>query len=166
MVISDAAIGHPQVKALVYIAAFAPEQGESAFTLVAHDPGSLAALALVPGLYRKPDGSIGVETRLNPLLYRTVFVQDASAATAAQMAATQHPFALDAATQTSGPPAWKSIPSWYMVASNDRVIPPATERFMARRARSHTIEVPSSHAALVSHPVQTTRLILDAVAGS
>jgi pimeloyl-ACP methyl ester carboxylesterase len=161
-VITNAATGNPNVRALVYIAAFAPDTGETALGLIAGRPGSLLPAALVPHTYRAADGGIGVDTLINPLLFRTVFAQDVPATQAAAMAAAQHPTALAAGLGPSGAPAWRHIPSWYLVAADDRVIPPATERFMAARAGAHTIEVRSSHAAHVSHPQETADLILAA----
>jgi len=79
-----------------------------------------------------------------------------------QMQATQRPFANAAFVAPSGEPAWKTIPSSYMVAKQDHAIPPATERFMAQRAHASTVEVDSSHVAMISQPEATTRLILDA----
>jgi pimeloyl-ACP methyl ester carboxylesterase len=78
------------------------------------------------------------------------------------MAATQRPLALPGTTEKSRRPTWRSIPSWYMVARRDHAIPPAAERFMATRARSHTTEVASSHDVMVSHPAAVTKLILAA----
>lgn len=163
-VITNAANGNPNVKALVYIAAFAPESKETVLGLVAHRPGSLLPPALVPTPFLGPDGTIGIDTRINPLLFRTVFAQDVSREKAAAMAKGQHPAALPSGSQPSGPPAWKRIPSWFMVARNDRVIPPAVERFMAARAGSRTVEVSASHAAHVSQPGATTDLVLAAAA--
>ena len=78
------------------------------------------------------------------------------------MAASQRPLANVAASEKSGPPAWRTIPSWYMVATHDHAIPPAAERFMAKRARAHTVEVASSHTVMLSHPDAVENLILSA----
>ena len=78
------------------------------------------------------------------------------------MQATQRPFSQEAFTSPSGEPGWKTIPSWYLVATKDRAIPPATQRFMAQRAGATTIEVRSSHVPMISQPEATTRLILQA----
>jgi pimeloyl-ACP methyl ester carboxylesterase len=75
----------------------------------------------------------------------------------------QRPLDAGALGEPSGPPAWKTIPSWYLVAGDDHAIPPATERFMAKRAGSTTVEVKSSHVAMISHPADVTDLILEAV---
>jgi len=95
-------------------------------------------------------------------VFRQVFAADVSRETAAIMAASQRPADLSILSEPSGEPAWNTIPSWYMVASEDSTIPPATERFMAQRAGATTVEVQSSHVAMISHPRQVTNLILDA----
>jgi len=162
MVITNAALYNPRVKALVYIAAFAPDQGETALGLVARSPGSLLPAALVPVPFIGPGGRIGVNTTINPLLFRTVFAQDVPSRTAREMAATQRPATLASGAGKSGVPAWRSIPSWYMVARNDRIIPPAVERLMAQRAHATTVEIASSHAAPASHPADVVNFILSA----
>jgi pimeloyl-ACP methyl ester carboxylesterase len=83
-------------------------------------------------------------------------------ATVAFIAASQRPGAFAACATPSRAPAWKTIPSWYLVATNDHTIPPTAERVMAARAGAHTIEIRSSHVAMISHPDATTRLILEA----
>jgi pimeloyl-ACP methyl ester carboxylesterase len=162
MVITNAALNNPRVKALVYIAAFAPDQGETALGLLARSPGSLLPLALLPAPFIGPDHRLGVDTTINPLLFPTVFAQDAPPRVARQMAVTQHPATLASGAGKSGIPAWRTIPSWYMVAHNDRIIPPAVERFMAKRAHAITVEIASSHAAPIAHPTEVTDLILTA----
>jgi pimeloyl-ACP methyl ester carboxylesterase len=156
-VITNAALNNPRVKALVYIAAFAPDEGETGLGLLVRSPESLVPAALVPAPFVGPDHKLGVNTTINPLLFRTVFAQDVPSRAARVMAATQHPATLATGTGKSGVPAWRTIPSWCLVAANDRIIPPAVERFMAVRAHATTIEIASSHAAHVAHP--------DAVAG-
>jgi pimeloyl-ACP methyl ester carboxylesterase len=166
MVITNAALHNPRVKALVYIAAFAPDQGETALGLVARSPGSLLAPALVPAPFVGPDRRVGIDTTINPLLFRSVFAQDVPPRTAREMAATQRQATLASGAGRSGIPAWRTIPSWYMVARDDRVIPPATQRFMARRAGATTVAVASSHAAPVSHPAEVARFVLAAARAS
>ena len=163
-VATDAAIGDPQVRALVYIAAFAPDTGESILQLGAHDLGSLIPVSLLSVPFLGPNG-LGVDLYINPLLYPTVLAADVPLATAQAMADNQHPLTLQAFTDPSGPPAWRSIPSWYMIARQDRAIPPAAQRFMAQRAGSHQIEIDSSHAAPVSHPREVADLIRSAATG-
>jgi pimeloyl-ACP methyl ester carboxylesterase len=163
-VVTNAALGDPQVRALVYVAAFAPDAGESLLQLGTHDVGSLIPVSLLTVPFLGPDGP-GVDLYVNPLLYRTVFAADVPSATAQAMAQHQHPLTLKAFTDGSGAPAWKTIPSWFVVARQDRAIPPATQRFMARRAGSHTVEIDSSHAAPVSHPGAVADVIRAAAAG-
>ena len=156
-VITNAATGNPNVKALVYVAAFAPDEGESLAT-ISHDyPNSELAASVLPRPY--PDG---VDLYINPDTFRDVFAADLSRDTAALMAAIQRPLGAAGFTDASGTPAWKTIPSWYLVASNDRAIDPAAERAMAERASAHTIEIRSSHVAMLSHPDTVVQLITDA----
>jgi len=162
-VITNAATGNPNVKALVYIAAFAPDAGETAGGILAQFPGSMLTppnLILRP--FPQPDGSTGTDAYINPTVFREAFCADCSAATAAVMAATQRPAALATLSEPSGVPAWRTIPSWYLVASQHHAIPPAAERFMAARMHARTVQINSSHAAMVSHPGAVTDLILSA----
>src|SRR5229473_7314149 len=162
-VITNAATGNPNVKALVYIAAFAPDLGESAGGILAQFPGSMLTppnLILRP--FPQPDGTTGTDAYINPAVFQQAFCADCADATAAVMAATQRPGALATLSEPSGVPAWKTIPSWYLVASQDHAIPPAAERFMATRMHARTVQINSSHAAMVSHPGPVTDLILSA----
>ena len=110
-----------------------------------------------------PDGLV-IDTYLNPALFRQVFCWDVSEQTAAGMAATQRPTTLAALMEPTKQTAWRTIPSWYLVARNDQAIPPDVERFMAQRAGSHTVEVSSAHAAMVSNPGPVADLIRTAAA--
>jgi pimeloyl-ACP methyl ester carboxylesterase len=160
-VITNAAQGNPNVKALVYIAGFAPDQGETSGGLSAKFPGSL----LTPqNLTLRPFPG-GVDGYITPSAFREVFAADVPAETAAIMAVTQRAASFATLGEPSGVPAWKTIPSWYMVANQDNAIPPALERFMAARIHAHTVQIDSSHAAMVSHPGAVTDLILRAVQG-
>jgi pimeloyl-ACP methyl ester carboxylesterase len=156
---TDAATGDPNVKALVYIAAFAPQEGESLGEVEARNPGSEVGGA---NLILRPYPG-GVDVYINPVDFHRVFCADLPASQAALMAAGQRPIAAAALAEPSSTPAWKTIPTWYMVASQDHAIPPATERFMAKRAHAVTVEVKSSHVAMLSHPEATTKLVLSAV---
>ena len=145
-VITNAAVGHSNVEALVYIAAFAPDKGESLGQLVSMNPGSeIGPSTLITRPYPLAGGGEGIDLYLTREGVRTAFAADVPRRTADLMFATQRPFSEEAFGSPSGPPAWKSIPSWYLVASQDRAIPPATERFMAERAGAQTREVRSSH---------------------
>ncbi|WP_329314717.1 alpha/beta fold hydrolase [Streptomyces sp. NBC_01262] len=154
-VITDAAVGHPNVKALVYIAAFAPDQGESGLAILGEYPGS----QLSPALTVRPFPG-GQDAYVNPADFRQVFAADVPAGKARLMAAGQRPVALAAFAEPSSTPAWKTVPSWFLVAGADRAIPPAAEQAMALRAGSHTEVIRgASHAVLVSHPGATAHVI-------
>ncbi|ONI73994.1 alpha/beta hydrolase [Kribbella sp. ALI-6-A] len=157
-VLTNAATGNPNVKALVYVAAFAPDAGDSVGGLAAKFPGSQLSPAALD--FRPYPG--GVDGYIKLPLFREVFAADVSPSTAAAMAAGQRPADVGTLDQPSGVPAWKSIPSWTLVAKDDQVIPAATQRFMAQRAGARTVEVKASHVAMISKPASTTDLILDA----
>jgi len=158
-VITNAALTHPNVKALVYIAAFAPDLGETVGGLVLKNPGS--GLSSIDNLVLRPY-PVGVDAYINPRVFHDVFAADLPAETTAMMAASQRPAEVTILVTPSGVPAWRTIPSWYMVASNDKTIPPATERFMAQRMGATTVEIESSHVAMMSHPDAVEDLIVDA----
>jgi pimeloyl-ACP methyl ester carboxylesterase len=93
------------------------------------------------------------------MAFRSVFAADVDRTTAADMAATQEPLNAAAFSEPAAVAAWRTIPSWYLVARQDKAIAPDLERYMAARAKAHTVEINSSHVAMVSHPDQVTRLI-------
>lgn len=159
-VMTNAAAGNPNVSALVYVAAFAPDEGETIGGLTALNPGTM----LTPDnlVFRPHPG--GVDGYINPAVFRDVFAADVPRGLAAAMAASQRPADLATLDSRSGEPAWNTIPSWYLVASQDKVLPPATQRFMAERAGATTVEIDSSHVAMTSHPRETVQLILRAIA--
>lgn len=161
-VITNAAVGHRNVKALVYIAGFAPDEGESLFELVTMNPGSeLGPTTLITRPYPLPYGE-GTDLYITRKGFRTAFAADLPRSTTDLMFATQRPFSEEAFESPSGTPAWTSIPSWYLVASQDRAIPPMTQRFMAERAGAQTTTVASSHVPHISQPRATTQVILEA----
>ena len=158
-VISNAAVGQPNVKALVYIAGFLPEQGESALELSNKFPGSTLGETLRP--VALPDGNTDLYVRQE--LFRNQFAADVPAAEAALMAATQRPVAEAALTEAAGAPAWHDIPVWSLIPTGDKNIPPAAQHFMAKRADAGVVEIPdASHAVLVSHPAAVADLIATA----
>jgi pimeloyl-ACP methyl ester carboxylesterase len=163
-VITNAATGNANVKALVYIAAYALAEGETCAAANALGGGSTDLLEhIVTRPY--PDAPAGdADGYIDPAYFRQLFAQDVPAATAAEMAVAQRPAALSAFAEPSGVPAWQTIPTWYLVSANDHTIPPQAERAMALRAHAHTVEIASSHAAMVSHPAAVTNLILTAAA--
>jgi len=148
---------------LVYVAAFAPEPGESCITLVGMFPGSTLGEALEPVL--RSDGATDLSIRGDR--FHDLFAADVPAAHAARMAATQRPVTQEAlGAPSGGRPLWRERPSWFVFGQADRTIPAALERHMARRAGAHrTIEIPgASHAISVAHPQATADLILAAAA--
>ncbi|MGW0998731.1 alpha/beta fold hydrolase [Streptomyces sp. NPDC002520] len=160
-VITNAVQDNPNVKALVYIAAFAPAQGESLSDLnsrpVAHP---IAALPTDPTTYLKPDGTEGTELTIDPTQYPNVFLDNELPQVQADaLAAEQRPLSVDSATEKSDTPAWKTVPSWYLVANNDRAIAPDLERYMAARAHAQTVQVDAPHLAMVTNPAPVTDLI-------
>lgn len=165
-VISNAATGNPNVKALVYVAAFIPDAGETAPDLFKF-PGSQIVLPPSPEatVTARPFPG-GVDFYVNADPFRKIFAADLPAEETALMAAAQRPLALAAFTDASGPPAWKTIPSWALVATQDNTIGTANTRFMAQRAApSRTVEIAASHAVLLSRPEAVVDLIDKAVRG-
>jgi pimeloyl-ACP methyl ester carboxylesterase len=164
-VITNAAVGDPEVKALVYVDAFIPAQGESIGQLLNAQPGSCLSgdPADVFDLVPYPGGPPGdVDTYIKPSLFPTCFASGLPAGLAAQLAATQQPLAASAVTEPSGPPAWQTIPSWAVIGTADKVIPPAELQFMAQRARAHITDVNAGHLSLISDPDVVSRVIIEA----
>jgi pimeloyl-ACP methyl ester carboxylesterase len=152
-----------EITGLVYVCAFAPDSGEDAFTLSTRYPGSTLAGAVrsVP----RSDGATDLYIARD--VFHDQFCADVPAAEAASLAATQRPATLEALHEPSGDrPLWRELPSWFLVGGQDRNIPAAVQHFMAHRAEARrTVELPTaSHAAGVSHPDTTARLILEAAA--
>lgn len=159
-VISNAATHADNVKALVYVAAFAPEEGENAFQLSTRFPGSSLGDALRP--VPLPDGSADLYIRQEE--FHQQFAEDVPAEQTALMAVTQRPARDTALTGASGAPAWKSIPSWFVFGELDKNIPAELVRFMAERARAReAVEIKgASHAVGVSQPEAVAEMILRA----
>ena len=155
-VITNAALGNANVTALVYVAAFAPDTGESANDLLAQFPGS----ALGPTLQPIPLSGGGVDLAVRQDLFPQVFAADLPLRDAQLIAVAQRPINAAAFTDPSGQPAWRSIPSYFLIPTADMAIPPALHQFMAARAHGVTVTVPgASHAVLASRPDITTQLI-------
>lgn len=152
VVVSGAANGMPNVKALVYIAAFALDEGESIEGLGKQGPAPAGAAAVRP-----PDanGFLWIDRDG----FAKAFAADVDPVEASVMAAVQRPLSANSFTGKSGPPAWKHLPSWYMVATDDQMIPPQAEELMAKRMGATVRKVASSHAAMVSHPKEVADLI-------
>jgi pimeloyl-ACP methyl ester carboxylesterase len=152
-VISEAG-SDPAVAGLVYIAAFAPDAGESVASLIKDPPAG----APVPPILPPQEGFL----LLDRTKFAASFAADVEPELARFMADAQVPWGVEALQGAVGRPAWKSRPSWYLVATEDRMIPPAAQRAMAQRAGSTVVEVAGSHAIYVSQPEAVARLIATA----
>ena len=165
-VITNAATQAPNVVGLVYVAAFAPDQGERLADAEAASKDSVLNSALVPRHYPAADGGEPpVEFAVNPARFHDAVAADLPAEQAAVLAATQRPAAELAFSQPTGPPAWKDRPSWAVVATADKAAGTDVIGSMARRAGARITEVAGSHVIMVSQPQAVTDVILDAVAG-
>jgi pimeloyl-ACP methyl ester carboxylesterase len=166
-VATNAATGVDDVKALVYVDAFIPDEGENVFQILGGsgsafdvpDPSVVLDLVGYPGA---PEGD--VDAFLKPDTVHNSFAQDLPEADRWLIAAEQRPITLSANTTPSGPAAWKTIPSRTVIGTQDRVIPPDTQRRMAERAGSTITEAPGSHVSMVSQPQVTIDAILAAAA--
>lgn len=160
-VITNAATGNPQVKALVYVAAYALDEGETvgkANYLGGHPEESLLLANVEPRSYPgAPDGDVDVYIKLEA--FREVFAADLPRKQAEFMAVAQRPGSYFSLGTPSGVPGWKTVPSWYVVASQDKAIPPTAQRFMADRAGSETVTIPSSHVVMMSNPGKVSNVI-------
>ncbi|MEU1342006.1 alpha/beta hydrolase [Streptomyces sp. NPDC005827] len=161
-VISDAATGDKNVRALVYLAAFLPEKGESAIDLTGKFPGSTLGDALRSVPFTNADGSQGTDLYIQNDKFRHQFAADVPRDRTDLMAVTQRPVTNAALAEGAAEPAWKTIPSWVLVATQDLNIPRRAQEFMAERAHAHVTEVRSSHAVSVSQPGKVTDVIEDA----
>ena len=167
-VITNAA-GDDDVKALVYVDAFIPDEGETVFQILGGsgsaldvpDPTTVLDLVGYPG---SPEGDL--EAFLKADTVHNFFAQDLGEADRWRIVESQRPITLSANTAPSGAGAWKSLPSWAVVGTEDRVIPPATQHGMAERAEATIIEVAGSHVSMVSEPKVTIETILDAAAAA
>lgn len=156
VVVSEAGTD-PKVQSLVYIAAFAPDTGESVQTLIANPPPGAPQPPILP----PQDGFLF----LDRAKFAAAFAGDVSADEANFMADSQVPWGVQALGGAVTEPAWKSKPSWYLVATDDRMIPPPAQQMMAKRAGAKVVEVPGSHAIYVSQPEAVAQLIEQAAHG-
>jgi len=147
----------PKVERLVYIAAFAPDKGESVASLIKDPPPD----APVPPILPPRDGYLF----LDKAKFAGSFAADVDREKAAFMADSQVPWGVNALTGAISEPAWKSKPSWYMVTTEDKMIPPSAQRFMSERAGSTVVDVKGSHAIYVSQPAAVADLIKTAASG-
>jgi len=166
MVITNAATGNPNVKALVYIDAFIPARGETAFGLTGAKPGSCLgsanAFTAVP-YAGAPAGDFDAYLKAGPDApypgFAQCFADGLPASQAAVLAATQRPIAFSAGSAPSGVPAWKTIPSWSLIGTADHVIPPAELLFMSQRADAHITRVQAGHLSMITDPGAVSTVI-------
>jgi pimeloyl-ACP methyl ester carboxylesterase len=155
-VITNAAYNNPSVKGLVYVAAFAPKEGQSL--------GNFVDASKLPKGFLVFDS--GGFIYINPAMFPQAVAPDTDPAQAKVLAAAQKPYNKSILAEKSGPPAWKQLPSWYQVSENDSLIPPDAERMFAKQINATTISIPSSHASPLSHPNEVAQLILNATKGA
>ena len=148
----------PKVKALVYVAGWVPDAGQSVFSLISNLPAGSAQPPILP----PQDGFIIVD----PKRFPDSFAQDVDSAKAKFMAVAQVPWGLEAANGTVSEPAWKTKPSWYLLTTEDRMIPPEGQRAMASHAGMRITEVAGSHAVFVSKPEVVASLVEEAAQGA
>jgi pimeloyl-ACP methyl ester carboxylesterase len=159
MVITNAAVGQPEVKALVYVDGYVPAQGDSLNSLTGAMPGSILNqppqnVFNVVQYPASPTGSAaGGDLYVKPSVYGKAFANEGiSARTEAVLEAEQRPLSASAVTEPSGPPAWKTIPSWSVIGLQDQILPPAEQVAMDQRAGTHMLKVNAPHLSMVTDP--------------
>src|SRR5262245_26081470 len=157
-VTTAAAADDPNVRALVYVAAIVPDEGET----VGEVFGREVADAKAPALQSDEDGFLWVTVDA----FRTAIAPDATEEEASLMAANQKPIAVKCLGEPMGRPAWKQKPSWFLIAENDRMVSPKTQRFLAERMHSTIVSLPADHFPVLSAPEAVSRLIREAAKGS
>jgi pimeloyl-ACP methyl ester carboxylesterase len=169
-VITNAATSAPNVVGLVYVAAFAPDEGETLGEIENGSKDSVLNSALVQYTFPTgPGGQTSAELAINPAMFREAFAADLPPQVTALMAAIQRPVAVAAFSDASGPPAWKKLPSWAVVGTGDKAAGADVVRSMAQRAGATITEVEGSHVIMISQPQAVTDVIVTAaraVAGS
>jgi pimeloyl-ACP methyl ester carboxylesterase len=159
-VITNAAVGASEVKALVYVDAFIPAKGDTLLSLLDNSGSCLGGPpADVFNFVPIPGGGGDVDTYIKPSLVPGCFASGLPARQAAVIAAIQRPLAASTLNEPSGPPAWKTIRSWAVIGTADRVIPPAVLIFMAKRAHAHITDVNAGHLSMISDPRTVAEVI-------
>jgi pimeloyl-ACP methyl ester carboxylesterase len=164
---TDAAVGDREVRALVYVDAFIPAEGESIGALLARPQGAASCIGSNPATVFDPVPFPGapagdIDLYLQADKFSGCFASGLSASQSAALAATQRPLASAAVTEVSSTPAWRTIPSWAVVGTADQVIPPALLTFMARRAQARVSDVSAGHLSLITKSAAVARVILRA----
>ena len=163
-VITNAATGNPNVKALVYVDAFIPAQGDTLLGLASAVPGSCLnpSSSFNTAPYPDPPVTGDVDLYVKPSLFPGCFANGLPPAEGAVLAATQRPLAESVLGEASGPPAWTTIPSWAIVGTADHVIPPAGQLFMAQRAGATITEIDAPHLSMIADPGAVAAVIIQA----
>ena len=161
-VTTEAAVGDPQVKALVYIAALIPDVGETATELVNKYPGATLGDYLQTVPFSLPGGRTDADLYVRPDKFHEVYAADVPESVTDVMAAAQRPVAASMFNEKCTEAAWKTIPSWDLITTKDEATTLAVQHFMAARAHAHATEVSSSHAVAISHPDEVTSVIQQA----
>lgn len=164
-IISNAATNAENVVGLVFVAAFAPDEGEVLGQITATSKDAILGPALMPLQYPTGQGDeTAVELMVDPAKVHEVFASDLPATAAAVAGATQRPVAQLAFSEPNGPPAWKTLPSWAVVATGDKAAGTDLTRSMAERAGAQITELDGSHVIMISQPQAVTDVILEAIA--
>ncbi len=153
-IITGAGANNPKVKALVYVAAFAPDAGETIGALIAQYPPTALGTGLVPD----SAGFLFIDRSK----FHEIFAKDVSEGESAIMAATQKPVAGASFGETQSVAAWKNVPSWYAISTQDHAINPDSERFMAKRMNARITEIEASHVSFISQPAKIVKIIEEA----
>jgi len=163
-VISQAALAVKDVRALVFLSAFAPDEGENCATVQQAFPPPLLASTNVASPYDAPGAAGGPDLFIKIAEFHETFCADLPDGVAATMAVSQQPLSAAALTENATQAGWKTLPTWYMVSEHDNAIAPDCERFMAQRMGASTESVDGSHAAFIAHPDVAAALVFKAVA--
>ena len=164
-VITQASAGLDNVAALVYLAAFGIDVGESCASVQGPFPPSMLATTSYPTSYDAPGAPHGPDLYIGKEHFRETFCADVPVDVAAVMFATQRPLSLAALTENATAAGWKAKPSWFLVSEHDNAIPPDAERFMAERMGAVTESISGSHTAFIASPVRAASFIAKALAG-
>jgi pimeloyl-ACP methyl ester carboxylesterase len=162
-VITQASAGLDNVSALVYLAAFALDVGESCASVQEPFPPSLLATTSYPTPYAAPGAPQGPDLYIKTEQFRETFCADVPIDVAEVMVATQRPLSLAALTEQATAAGWRTHPSWYLVSEHDNAIPPDAERFMAERMKATTNSIVGSHTAFIAQPVRAANFIMQAL---
>jgi pimeloyl-ACP methyl ester carboxylesterase len=165
-VITAAGAAAGNIAGLVYVTAYALEEGESALDICDRFPGSQLLAALRPGVFSDGSGDPLVELHIDHELFPPLFAADLPRRRAAAAAAAQRPIAATAFAEKASAAAWKTTPSWYVIATDDMIIPLEAQQFMAQRAGAHTTEIRASHAITLIQPAAVAELIAAAATAS